>query len=84
MEKLILTGFLIFVEQGSIAQAYEATLTAFVFCVIQTKYMPYESHKDNILKQLCEVQLLMTLLISIVLRTDLSNDAVGVAGYDMI
>ena len=46
--------------------------------------MPYDSTKDNILKQLCEVQLLMTLLVSIVLRTELSDDFLGESGYDMI
>ena len=46
--------------------------------------MPYDSAKDNILKQLCEVQLLMTLLVSIVLRTELSDDLLGESGYDMI
>ena len=66
-----MTGLLIFVPPGTIAQCYVATLTAFSFCVVQTKYMPYAARKDNILKQLCEVQLLMTLLISIILRTDL-------------
>jgi hypothetical protein len=76
IEKLILTGLLIFVPPGTIAQCYIATLTAFVFCVIQTKYMPYETHRDNILKQLCEIQLLMTLLISIILRTDLEVSSV--------
>ena len=84
IEKLILTGFLIFIDQGTIAQAYVATITAFAFCVIQTKYMPYALHQDNILKQLCEVQLLMTLLVSIILRTDLEEDALGETGYDII
>eukprot|EP01048_Picozoa_sp_COSAG05_P020642 COSAG05_NODE_3559_length_1990_cov_2.333157_2_plen_301_part_00 len=84
IEKLILTGLLIFVPPGTIAQCYVATLTAFVFCVIQTKYMPYDARKDNLLKQLAEVQLLMTLLISIILRTDLEDDAIAVAGYDFI
>lgn len=46
--------------------------------------MPYESAKDNLLKQLCEVQLLMTLLVSIVLRTDLVDDLLGEPGYDII
>lgn len=84
VEKLILTGLLIFVPPGTIAQAYVATLTAFVFCVIQTKYMPYDALKDNLLKQLCEVQLLMTLLISIILRTDLEDDLISEYGYDVI
>eukprot|EP01048_Picozoa_sp_COSAG05_P009696 COSAG05_NODE_809_length_7187_cov_20.173109_4_plen_336_part_00 len=84
VEKLILTGLLIFVPPGTIAQAYVATLTSFTFCVIQTKYMPYEAMQDNLLKQLCELQLLMTLIISIVLRTDLEDDAIPEAGYDII
>ena len=84
VEKLILTGLLIFVPPGTVAQSYVATLTSFAFCVIQTKYMPYDAMQDNILKQLCEGQLLMTLIISIVLRTDLEEDAITEAGYDMI
>lgn len=84
IEKLILTGLLIFVRPGSIAQCYVATITAFVFCVIQTKWMPYAEPKDNYLKQLAEVQLLMTLLVSIILRTDLSAEDVGRGGYDII
>lgn len=73
-----------FIDQGSVAQAYVATLTALSFCIIQTKFMPYESQHDNLLKQICEVQLLMTLLISIVLRTDLVDDLLGEPGYDII
>ena len=84
IEKLILTGLLIFVTPGSIAQSYVATLTAFAFCVIQTKYMPYDALQDNLLKQLAEVQLLMTLLISIILRTDLRDEALTAQGYDLI
>ena len=51
---------------------------------MQTEHMPYAESKDNILKQLCEVQLLMTLPISIILRTDLENDAIAEQGYDII
>lgn len=72
------------VRPGSIAQCYVATITAFIFCVIQTKWMPYAEPKDNYLKQLAEVQLLMTLLVSIILRTDLSAEDLGRAGYDTI
>eukprot|EP01048_Picozoa_sp_COSAG05_P006540 COSAG05_NODE_428_length_9890_cov_4.534470_8_plen_189_part_00 len=46
--------------------------------------MPYDSLKDNLLKQLCEVQLLMTLIIAIILRTDLEGDVIVREGYDII
>jgi hypothetical protein len=84
VEKLILTGLLIFVEPGTVTQCYVATLTALIFCLIQTKFMPYVSRTQNILKLLCEVQLLMTLIVAIVLRTDLSNDSISASGYDAI
>ena len=74
MEKLLLTGVLIFAGQGTVFQAYAGTTIACVFLAIQTRFWPYADPLDNKLKFVAEAQLFTTLLISIVLRTNIYTD----------
>lgn len=86
MEKLILTGLLIFINQGSTFQAFCGGAVAFSFFAVQCSTMPYASGTDNVLKAVAEAELFVTLFISVVLRTDASNDrdAITAAQYGAI
>ena len=46
--------------------------------------MVFVKSKDNFLKLVAEAQLFLTLLISLVLRSDLTGNKIGVSGYDRI
>ena len=80
-EKLILTGLLIFVDQGSVFQAFIGGCVSFSFFAIQVKCQPFKEDIDNLLKAVAEAQLFITLFISVVLRTDLGNDALSEDSY---
>jgi hypothetical protein len=48
-----------------------------VFFAAQTKHNVFAGPNDNFLKQVAEAQLFLTLLISVMLRTDLAGEAIG-------
>ena len=52
-EKLLLTGLLIFIKQGSIFQCFAGQCIACTFLAVQLWHMPYVEHTDNILKAVC-------------------------------
>lgn len=74
VEKLLLTGLLIFVAQGSVFQAFAGACIGCCFLATQARYRPFAETQDNVLKAVAEAQLFLTLLVSIVLRTDLGKD----------
>lgn len=74
LEKLLLTGILTFIDQGSVLQAFAGTCIAFFFCCLQCRVCPYRERSDNLLKACAEGQLFVTLLISIILRTQLDRE----------
>ena len=83
-EKLVMTGLLTFVDRGSVFQAFAGAIIVFLFCMLQSSMRPYQKDGDNRLKAVAEAQLFATLLVSIVLRTDLRNDALSAHGYGNI
>lgn len=86
VEKLILTGLLIFIDQGSIFQAFCGGVVAFVFFAVQCMARPYASVTDNILKGVAEAELFITLFISVILRTDVADgqDTITAGQYGTI
>jgi hypothetical protein len=87
VEKLILTGLIIFLDPGGIFQAVCGTTVAFTFFTIEVVAWPYAAETDNYLKAAGEVQLFLTLLVSIVLQASkeaLRDDFLSEAGYDRI
>ena len=83
-EKLILTGLLTFLEHGTIFQAYVATGVSFCFFTLQVSAWPYITLGDNIVKMLAEAALFVTLVTSIVLRTDLAQDVWSADAYGIV
>ena len=84
IEKLLLTGLLIFVDQASVLQAFCGLCIAFVFFAVQCRAMPYADANDNSLKVIAEAQLFVTLAISVVLRTDLRGEVLEAEDYGLI
>ena len=50
IEKLILTGLIIFLDPGSIFQAVCGTCVAFAFFTVEVAAWPYATDQDNVLK----------------------------------
>jgi hypothetical protein len=84
IEKLLLAGVLIFIDQGSVFQAFCGLVIAFAFFAIQCRMWPYLNFIDNLLKAVAEAQLFIILAISVVLRTDLYKDALTPDDYGVI
>lgn len=84
MQTLVMAGLLVFVAPGSTTQVFFGILVCFVFFAAQTKHNVFAGDQDNFLKQIAEAQLFLTLLITVMLRTDLAHETIGTDGYDMI
>lgn len=63
LQKLLITGLAVFVEQGSIFQAFCCACISFGFFANVVFTWPYAHVFDNILKSVAEAQLFLTLLI---------------------
>ena len=82
LRKLTLIGLLVLVDRGSVAQICVAICISFFFFALHVKTWPYKAPEDNWLKASTEVALFITVLMAIVLRTDLQNEQVGEQFYD--
>ena len=69
---------------GTVLQAFAGTCIAFFFCCLQCRVCPYRERSDNLLKACAEAQLFFTLLISIILRTQLEREPVSSDDYGTI
>ena len=74
MKKLLLTGFMVFVEPGSATQCYFAICIGVVFLTISTFYQPYWDTTTNLLKITVEGNLVICLLCGLMLRLQLAQE----------
>ena len=84
LEKLILTGLLVFAGRGTIFQCVGACFVAVVFLFLHARTWPYEGRNNNVLRAFAESQLFVMLLISIALRADIGKDILSDDGYGAI
>ena len=84
LEKLLLTGLLVFAGRGTIFQCVGACFVANVFLFLHARTWPYEERNSNVLRAFAEAQLCIMLLISIALRADIGKDIVSDDGYGAI
>jgi hypothetical protein len=84
LEKLLLAGILTFIDQGTVLQAFAGTCIVVCFLGLQCCVFPYRVRSDNILRVCAEGQLVLTLLISIILRTQLEREHLTPDGYGRI
>ena len=84
LEKLLLAGILTFIDQGTVLQAFAGTCIVVCFLGLQCCVFPYRERSDNVLRVCAEGQLFLTLLISIILRTQLEREHLTPDGYGRI
>ena len=84
VEKLMLAGLLVFIEQGTTFQAFTGASIAFGFFALQVRMWPYNGDVDNWVKAVSEAQIFFTLFISVALKTDIVGEALTPNGYGMI
>ena len=75
--KFLLTGALIFAEQSSVSQTFIGMIISFFFFALVSDTMPYQEDAADRLKMFSETQLFLTLLCSLMLQTDLSEQVVS-------
>jgi len=75
--KFLLTGALIFVEQESVSQTFIGMSISFFFFALVSNRQPYMEQAADNLKMFSETQLFFTLLCSLMLQTDLSEQLVS-------
>ena len=82
--KFLLTGALIFAEQSSVSQTFFGMLISFFFFALVSNRQPYKEQAADNLKMLSETQLFVTLLCSLMLQTDLSEQVVSRSVIDKV
>ena len=75
LRKMILAGGLVIIRPGTSSQILLGLLVAFAFCLIVVDFDPYVDRTDNLLQQMCTIQVVLNLLIGLVLKLD--NNATG-------
>lgn len=74
LRKAILTGVLMFFSKGSLAQLVLAMVVCVGFLCAATWWQPYASRTANLFKVGSEVSLLVTLMLAVLLKIDLSKE----------
>ena len=82
--KFLLIGALIFAEQSSVSQTFFGMVLSFFCFALVTDAQPYVEDAADRLKMFSESQLFLTLLCSLVLQTDLSEQVVSCDEIDTI
>ena len=75
--KFLLIGALIFAEQSSVSQTFFGMVLSFFCFALVTDAQPYVEDAADRLKMFSEMQLFLTLLCSLMLQTDLSEQVVS-------
>jgi hypothetical protein len=78
VRKLLLVGVLVVADRGSVAQVVVAACLSLGFIVLHQSLWPYKLAADNVFKAQIEIQIFLTILVALVLKTDLRAEAVGV------
>jgi hypothetical protein len=78
--KMTLTGALILFRQGTSAQIVAGIVICFFWSVILAMFSPYDDIKDDILAQISGLQLFMTLLMGLALKSDMEDTKADLFG----
>jgi hypothetical protein len=86
LRKMLLGGLLMLLHRGSIVQVFCGLLISFGFFGLHVALRPYRKGPTNWLKACIEIQIFLTLLISLVTRfaDKLATDVMDVAGYEWL
>jgi len=80
VRKLMLTSVLVLVEPGTLLQIGSALLVALTFYTLQIRKAPYVLYENNRLKLATDMQIILTLIISLILKASESDDSVDNLG----
>ena len=70
-------GVLVIADRGSVLQIVVAACLSLGFIVLHQSLWPYKLSADNVFKAAIEIQIFLTILVALVLKTDLRAEAVG-------
>jgi hypothetical protein len=85
--KLLLSGLIVVVGRGTVAQAVAAVMISCFFLALSMRTLPFKSRALNAVKIVSEVQLFMVLLVCVVLQTRgnaLDAESITVEDYGVI
>ena len=72
-EKMILTGALVLVGDGSATQIILGILVCFVFLILLGNLHPYPEHRDDVLAQAAQAQLFVTLFAALTAKVKMGG-----------
>eukprot|EP01049_Picozoa_sp_SAG25_P001092 SAG25_NODE_43_length_19261_cov_111.931218_9_plen_1166_part_00 len=89
LRKMLLGGLLMLLHRGSILQVFVGTCVSFVYGMLHANLRPYRKSPTNLLKFCVELQIFLTLLISMLLRfadklTLQSEKSLRKRGYEVL
>ena len=87
IRKLILGGLIMFVEPGTVAQNFISMVLSGAFLLIHARQYAYPFDGCNLLKLLCECQILIVISICLILRMDsgtLDAEGFGKSDYHIL
>ena len=84
MRKCLLTGAIVLFGRGSVAQVILALCLCFLFFSLQMKMFPYRHAEDNWLKACTEAQIFLTVVVAMLLKCDMSTEAIQMPTYDTL
>jgi len=77
LRKVMITGLLIFVKKGSVIQVVIAAFISFCFLIALARSFPYKDDLSNKFKLATECSLVLTLVLTILLKIDLSKEDIS-------
>eukprot|EP01052_Picozoa_sp_SAG31_P045904 SAG31_NODE_8571_length_1428_cov_1.437171_2_plen_236_part_01 len=85
VKKLLLTGLLLFMDRGSVSQAYCGGLISMAFMLVHIRAFPYVNFEHNLLKLATELCTFSILFTTLVLKINLmSDEALSQNDYGLI
>ena len=86
LRKMLLGGLLMLLHRGSIIQVFVGTCISVAFLSLHMALQPYKKFTTNCLKACVEIQIFLTLFISVILRFSdrLSGELVDTDGYQWL
>ena len=72
-EKMVLTGALVLVADGSATQILLGLLVCFIFLLLLGNLKPYPERRDDVLAQSAQIQLFLTLLAALIVKVQVGG-----------
>ena len=80
--KVLFVGTIMLFGQGSVWQFFVGMLSCAAFISLYNNIKPYDTHNNNLLQQLCQINIFVTLLAGVIIRLVSSEDPVQKAATE--